>query len=193
MSYLYIVRCNFTRAELERSWNDWYNDQKVAQLLAKPMFGAVQRFQLQSGNGRSYIAVWQVASPDAFKTPQYTSNWGFFDWEQYVTDWSRDLFDAGSTPETALAIAMNGFLQVISFDGLDATAAEAQRTALADASEVMWFKSVGLDRHTPLIGLRGVSGPSTAPSTASAGVQAGIYRPICPFIRAAASASSASA
>jgi len=194
MTCLYIVRCSFTRPELEQSWNAWYNDEKVRQLLTKPMFQAVQRFQLQSGSGRSYVAVWQVASPDAFKTQQYTSDWGFFDWERHVTDWSRDLFDAGSTPEAALAVPMHGFLQVISFDGLDASSAEARRTALADASEVMWFKSIGLDRHTPTIGLRPTADVASAPPLApTTGVQAGIYRPICAFTRAAAAASSSPA
>src|SRR5262245_836691 len=193
MSYLYIVRCNFTRSELERSWNRWYNEDKVPQLLAKPMFRAVQRFQLHAGNGRSYIAVWQVTSPDAFKTPQYTSDWGFFEWERHVTDWSRDLFDAGSIPETDLAIAMNGFLRVISFDGLDAADAEARRAALVGAADVMWFKAVGLDRHTPMIGLQRESNATEAPSAPASGIQAGIYRPIWPFTRAAASAKSAPA
>ena len=192
MSHLYIVRCNFTRAELERPWNDWYNDQKVPQLLAKPMFRAVQRFQRHSGGGRGYIAIWQVASPDAFKTPQYTSDWGFFEWERHVTDWSRDLFDAGNTAETALAISMNGFLQVISFDGLDGTSAEARRAALAGASDLMWFKSAGLDRHTPMIGLRPASDATGNPSALPAGVQAGTYRPICAFTRAVAGANSSS-
>jgi hypothetical protein len=187
MGFLYVVRCNFMRPDLERSWNDWYNGEKIQQLLAKPMFGAVQRFKLHSGSGRDYVAIWQVASPRAFDTPQYTSDWGFFEWERHVTDWSRDLFDAGGIQPTTLAISMNGFLRVISFDGLEPTAAENQRAQLAGVSDVMWFKSVGLDRHTPLIGLWRAAAATSAPSPAL-GVQAGIYRPICPFTRVAASA-----
>jgi hypothetical protein len=180
MAFLYVVRCNFNRPDLERSWNDWYNGPKIQQLLSKPGFRAVQRFQLHSGSGRNYVAVWHVSSADAFKTPQYTSDWGFFEWERYVSDWSRDLFDAANIEPTALAISMNGFLRLLSFDGLDTTAAEAQWAVLAGASGMMWFKSVGLDRHTPLIGLRRTADATNAPSPPP-GVQAGIYRPICEF------------
>jgi len=190
MSCLYIVRCDFTHNDLEGSWNDWYNGPKVQQLLGKPMFRAVQRFQLHAGSGRKYIALWQVASADAFKTPQYASDWGFFEWERHVTNWSRDLFDAGDTPEAALAVPMHGFLQVLAFDGLDAGEAEAGRTALAQVSELMWFKSAGLDRHTPIIGLRRMRDAIDNTIALPAGVQAGIYRPICAFTRAAAAASS---
>jgi hypothetical protein len=187
MTYLYIVRCNFTRPDLEQSWNDWYSGQKIRELLAKPMFRAVQRFRLSSGTGRAYVAIWQVASPEAFETREYTSDWGFFDWEQHVTDWSRDLFDAGGTPEAALAVSMQGLLQVISFDGLTREQADARRRLPADPAGVMWFQSVGLDRHTPIIGLRQLSDATGAQLTRPlpSDVQAGIYRPICEFSTAA--------
>jgi hypothetical protein len=46
----------------------------------------------------------------------------------------------------------------------------------------MWFPSVGLDRHTPLIGLRRFADPTAAqaslPRSPPAGVQIGVYRPL---------------
>jgi hypothetical protein len=187
MAFLYVVRCNFTRPDLERSWNDWYNGDKIRQLLAKPMFRAVQRFKLSSGRGRNYLAIWQVVSPDAFNTPQYRSDWGFFEWERHVTDWSRDLFDAGGTTAAALAVPLDGFLRLIAFDGLSMDKARAGRELLAARTEMMWFKSAGLDRHTPLIGLSRQADATMEPSPPlPAGVQAAVYQPICAFTAAAA-------
>jgi hypothetical protein len=188
MPYLYIVRCNFTRADLEQSWNDWYSGDKVRQLLAKPLFRAIQRFRLSSGTGRTYLALWQVASPDAFKTREYTSDWGFAEWRPYIVDWSRDLFDATSAPDAAFAVAPDGALQAISFDGMDAHRARAARDAIRQRADTMWFDSAGLDRHTAMIGLRRFADATTAQSVSGplpAGVQAGIYRPICELQAAA--------
>jgi hypothetical protein len=190
MPYLYIVRCNFARADLEQSWNDWYSGAKIGQLLAKPLFRAVQRFRLSSGSGRPYLALWQVASPDAFTTREYTSDWGFAEWRPYIVDWSRDLFDATSTPDAAFAVPLHGALQAISFDGMDVDRARAARNAIAARADTMWFDSAGLDRHTAMIGLRRFADATTAqsssPGSLPAGVQAGIYRPISELCTVAA-------
>jgi len=179
MPYLYVVRCNFTRPDLEQSWNDWYSGDKVRQLLAKPMFRAVQRFRLASGSGRNYLALWQVASPEAFTTREYTFDWGFAEWLPYIVDWSRDLFDASNAPDEAFDVSLSGALQAISFDGMDADRARTTRDAMAGRADVMWFDSAGLDRHSPMIGLRQFADAGTAhEQPGPAGVQSGIYRPI---------------
>jgi hypothetical protein len=184
MTYLYVVRCNFTRPDLEASWNAWYGGEKIRQLLGKPMFRAVQRFRRSSGSGRAYVALWQVASPQAFDTAEYKADWGFSEWRPYIVDWSRDLFDATAARGAELAVAMQGALQLISFDGMDGGGAQAARTSLADAADTMWFPCAGLDRHTPLIGLRvcpDATGMPWPPARPPAGVQIGVYRPISAF------------
>ena len=190
MAYLYVVRCNFTRADLEQPWNDWYSGQKIQRLLTKPMFHAVQRFRLSSGSGRKYLALWQVASPEAFDTFEYTSDWGFFEWRPYIVDWSRDIFDATSAQDAAFAVPMHGFLEVISFDGMDADHADAARALFASLADTMWFNSAGLDHHTPMIGLRRFPDTTKAQSSSErslpSGVQAGVYRPISEFCTAEA-------
>lgn len=191
MTYLYVVRCNFTRPDLEQSWNAWYGGDKVRQLLGKPMFRAVQRFRLASGSGRGYVALWQVASPQAFDTAEYKADWGFSEWRPYIVDWSRDLFDATAARGAELAVAMPGALQLISFDGMDGGRAEAARASLADAAETTWCPCAGLDRHTPLIGLRvwpDATRLPSSPARAPAGVQIGVYRPISAFCTAEAPA-----
>jgi hypothetical protein len=187
MVFAYIVRCNFTDPAREQAWNDWYSGPKIAQMLAKPHFRSCQRFRLASGHGRNYLALWTLQSPEAFNTAEYRSDWGFFDWERYIADWSRDLFDGGERPESTFAVPSGGGLQVVAFDRLTAEQADATRAAIAPAlSSMMWLPVIGLDRHTPLIGLdplpRLVSFPPP-PGETTAGMQGAIYRPISDFHR----------
>jgi len=182
MTFVYIVRCKFTAPEQEPAWNAWYSGPKIRQMLAKPFFRTCQRFRLEAGAGRNYLTLWTLASPDAFKTAAYRSDWGFFDWAPYITDWSRDLFDGGSTPEAAFAVAPGGLLRTMSFDGMSADEAHEARAAIArDSPRVMWLPVVGLDRHTPIIGLGPNCDHSFSPEARQhrdARIAEAIYRPI---------------
>jgi hypothetical protein len=155
MAFVYVVRCNFNEPAKEQAWNAWYSGPKIAQMLAKPHFRSCQRFARISGNGRNYLALWTLQSPDAFKTQQYTTDWGFFEWAPHITDWSRDLFDGGAAREQDFAVTSGGALEVVAFDGMSAADAEAARADL-DRSEpdIMWLPVIGLDRHTPIMGVR---------------------------------------
>lgn len=189
MTAVYIVRCNFSEPGKEQAWNEWYSGPKIAQMLQKPHFRSCQRFRRTGGNGRDYLALWVLDSPDAFQTREYTSNWGFFDWEQYVTDWSRDLFDGGTARAQDFAVAPGGALEVVAFDGMSAADAETARAELARSEpDIMWLPVIGLDRHTPVIGLCVQTDPemperSTAPL--AAGAQWTFYRPISAYATAA--------
>ena len=77
MTFVYIVRCKFTAPAKEQAWNDWYSGPKIKQMLAQPYFRSCQRFRRAAGNGRDYLALWTLASPEALKTAQYTAQWGF--------------------------------------------------------------------------------------------------------------------
>jgi hypothetical protein len=195
MTAVYIVRCNFAEPSKVQAWNEWYNGPKIAQMLQKPHFRSCQRFRRTGGGGRDYLALWVLDSPDAFKTREYTSDWGFFDWQQYVTDWSRDLFDGGAAAEQDFAVTSGGALEVVAFDGISPADAEAARAALAASEpDILWLPVIGLDRHTPLIGLCPRSDPemsdpethdrSTAPPVA--GAQWTFYRPISAYVTAGA-------
>jgi hypothetical protein len=189
MPFVYIVRCNFTRPDKEDAWNAWYSGPKIKQMLAKPHFRTCQRFRLASGTGRSYLTLWTLNSLEAFKTPQYTSDWGFFEWAPYISDWSRDLFDATHAQPDAFNVPGAGALHVISFDGL--SEAEAKDTILTPTltlrgregwETMLWLPVVGLDRHTPMIGTRVLGATSHAswePLQPRQGQEA-LYAPICP-------------
>lgn len=187
MVFVYIVRCNFTAPEKEQAWNAWYSGPKIEQMLAKPHFRSCQRFRRVSGAGRNYLALWTVESPEAFRTAEYASDWGFFEWAPHIIDWSRDLFDARAAPERAFAVASEGSLRTVSFDGMSEDEAQAAREVVARSEpDMMWLPAVGLDRHTPLIGLQPRSGPARSRSPEldrALRMQDATYRPISDFHR----------
>ena len=188
MAFAYIVRCNFTEPDREAAWNAWYGGPKIVQMLAQPYFLTCQRFRRAAGGGRDYLALWTVTAPEALKTRQYTSQWGFADWERYVTDWSRDLFDARSAPDDAFGVPARGSLHVVSFDGINADEAEAARATVAARLRGMaWLPIAGLDRHTPLIGLQTLPDSGSLVDRRDGKIQEAIYRPISELHRSAAS------
>jgi len=187
MAFVYIVRCNFTEPGKEQAWNAWYSGPKIAQMLAQPHFRACQRFRRAAGRGRDYLALWIVDAPQALATPQYVSQWGFAEWAPFVTDWSRDLFDGSAVADDAFAVASQGTLAVVSFDAMNAEDAGAARVALARSDPaLMWLPVIGLDRHTPEIGLRPLPDLSRSPDDDARDrrVQCAIYRPISEYHRA---------
>jgi len=184
MAFVYIVRCNFTEPSREQAWNDWYSGPKIAQMLRKPYFLSCQRLRRTDGVGRDYLALWVVQSPQAFASEQYTTDWGFFDWERYVTDWSRDLFDASTATADDFAVPPQGALHVVSFDGASADQANAVRMRLADTCPALrWMPIAGLDRHTPMIGVAVLNELKTPDLSAHSDAQAALYRPISAFAR----------
>jgi hypothetical protein len=182
MVCLYVVRCNFTEPTREPAWNAWYSGPKIEQMLGQPHFLTCQRFRLAAGRGRDYLALWTVESPQALATPQYTAQWGFADWAPYITDWSRDLFDGGAASEKAFAVGLDGALAVVSFDHMSEEGAAAAHEAVARAEpDMMWLPVIGLDRHTPMIGVRPLADLASARPCGDGGddrMQWAIYCPI---------------
>ena len=177
MVFVYIVRCKFTAPEKEAAWNTWYGGPKIVQMLAQPYFLSCQRFHRASGAGRDYLALWTVSSHEALSTPQYTAQWGFAEWSSDITDWSRDLFDGGDRSATDFAVTKDRLLHVVSFDGMAAHDADAAR---ATQPNLMWLPVIGLDRHTPIIGLRPVN-RDAAPASRSTETENALYLPISEF------------
>jgi hypothetical protein len=94
----------------------------------------------------------------------------------------RDLFDGGAASEQAFAVAPEGALAVVSFHRMSPEDADKARGTIARSEpEMMWLPVIGLDRHTPMIGLRPVGDLAAArPAEDGAGVrvQPAIYHPI---------------
>jgi len=188
MPFVYIVRCNFTAPDKEAAWDVWYSGPKLAQMLALPHFLSCQRFRRASGTGRDYLALWTMQSPDALTSDEYKAQWGFSEWTPLIADWSRDLFDARDWDEGAFAVAAGGALHVAAFDGMSVDEALAARAVMAVSAETMWLPVIGLDRHTPLIGLRATPDVAQADDAPAgeppARAQQAVYRPISDFHRA---------
>ena len=154
---------------------------------AEAAFSHLPALHAHVGDGPKLSRALGAASPDAFKTEQYTTDWGFFEWAPYITDWSRDLFDGGDAPEASFAVPAQGALDVVSFDGMTSDEAHDARPALAKSHpDMMWLPVIGLDRHTPTIGLRVLRERVEAgPVPRGQGrVQEAVYRPISDFITA---------
>jgi hypothetical protein len=185
MAFVYIVRCRFTAPAKEQAWNAWYSGPKMAQMLGQPHFRSCQRFRRAWGGGRDYLALWTVDEPEALATPQYVSQWGFAEWVSLVTDWSRDLFDGSALPDDAFEVTPRGGLVVVSFESMSAEDANEAHAIVSRADPaIMWLPVIGLDRHTPTIGLKPMP-TATPPPPGGEGLQLGVYRPITEYNRAA--------
>lgn len=158
--FVYMVRCNFARPELEDRWNDWYSGPKLEEMLRKPHFLAVQRFTAAAlDTRRKYLALWLVASPAAFTSEEYRADWGFFEWTSHIRDWSRDLYRTElAATDPLFDIGPGEALHCAAFDGI---ADEAARSALARVRNLrpgmVWLGAVGLDRQAPIVGLRKIA------------------------------------
>ncbi len=167
MSYVYAVRCNFSRPDLEQAWHAWYSGPKLAEMMTHPLFLSGQRYRASGLDQRViYLAAWVVESPAAFETPQYRASWGFADWAPHITDWSRNLFRGPeSDVSDLLDVPSDGALYVAAFDGVpDAEAPQRLEDLRAKRPDVLWMPVVGLDRSCPAIGLRRLAaGAEAAP------------------------------
>jgi hypothetical protein len=180
MTLAYVVRCNFSDPEKEQAWNNWYSGPKLKQMLDKPYFLTVQRYRRVSGTGRNYLAFWTLASAEAFETPEYKNDWGFFEWRPYIIDWSRDLFKADQGDVHAPRVTDGGNLRLISFEGLAGAEAEAKRNKIDRTRPgTSWHRSIGLDRHTELLGSSVQATTELGPSIE--GVYDALYQPISIF------------
>ncbi|HZT51886.1 MAG TPA: hypothetical protein VFA22_08135 [Stellaceae bacterium] len=186
-AFAYIVRCNFAEPAREAEWNAWYSGPKLEEMLRKPHFLSVQRFAAAAlDTRRKYLALWLVASPDAFTTPEYRAGWGFAAWTPFIRDWSRDLYRTPLEADDPLfAIGAEDRLHVASFDGLAAAAAgEALARMRTRRPDLVWLEAAGLDRHAPVLGL-GKLDPGAPPAAGAAGSIETVFRPITPRYRAA--------
>ena len=125
-------------------------------MLAKPYFRTCQRFRRATGAGRDYLALWTLTSAEGMTTAEYTAQWGFREWEEYVADWSRDLFDGGAATEMAFARAARRRAARRVVRRCERRTKRTRRAAALASSlpDMMWLPVIGLDRHTPWIGLR---------------------------------------
>jgi len=183
-AFVYLVRCNFADTAREAEWNAWYSGPKLDEMLRKPHFLSVQRFAAAALDvRRKYLALWVVATPDAFTTPEYRADWGFQVWTPQIRDWSRDLYRSPlEASDPLFAIGPDDALYLASFEGMDAAAAERALAGVCDRLPgVAWHEAVGLDRHAPIVGLRKIGRSERLRPLADApGLVETVFQPITP-------------
>lgn len=184
MSFVYIVRSNFTRPDLEERWNAWYSGPKLAEMVTHPLFLSGQRYRAVGlDQAIGYLAVWVVESPEAFQTPEYRAGWGFAEWTPHIADWSRNLY-AGPAEDVSdrLDVPPDGGLYLAAFDGAPAAEMAARLARLrAERPDVLWLEVAGLDRSCPAIGLQRLAAgatPKPLPREYGAGIRETLFRPI---------------
>lgn len=184
MSFVYAVRSNFTRPDLEEQWHAWYSGPKLAEMVTHPHFLSGQRYQAVGLDLTiRYLALWVVASPDAFTSPEYQASWGWAEWKPYISHWSRNLCDAGSRDMTALLdVPPTGGLYLAAFDDVpEAEAAKRLREIQGARPDAIWMPVVGLDRSCPVMGVQRLvdpAKPTPLPAQLAASVRETTFRPI---------------
>jgi hypothetical protein len=184
MSLVYAVRSNFTRPDLEEKWHAWYSGPKLAEMVTHPHFLSGQRYEAVGLDQTiRYLALWVLASPDAFSSAEYKASWGWAEWKPYISHWSRNLYEAGARDMTTLLdVPAGGGLYLAAFEGLTPADAEHRRAEVQAARpDVIWMPVIGLDRSCPVIGLQTLADPEKAtplPARLATGVRETTFRPI---------------
>ncbi|MCL3819382.1 hypothetical protein [Aeromicrobium wangtongii] len=177
MTFLYVVRCNFSDDASRAEWEEWYSTEKQDWLLSRPGFLAGQRFAaVDSTDGIGYLALYALDSPAALTTPEYSSGWGWGDYRPFIVDWTRNLYE-GIGPETFLT-GDDELLEVVVL-GIDADT----DAAVAARSDLAWSLSDGaLDGSASALGVakRSATAHATEPVLVAAGWAAGLFRPVSP-------------
>jgi hypothetical protein len=185
MSYVYAVRCNFVRADLEARWHAWYSGAKLSEMVTHPLFLSGQRYRAVGLDTEiRYLALWVVESPAAFETPEYRASWGFAEWRPHIADWSRNLFEG--PPEDVsgwLDVPPPGALYLAALDGVPDAEAPTRLAALgSERPDVLWMRVTGLDRSCAAIGLARLAHPDALPPRVprhlAGGIRETVYRPI---------------
>lgn len=105
----YIVECSYSDANSEREWNTFYDNQKLPALLSVTGFRTSQRFRALTPGYPHYFALHTIISADVLASDEYRIKGGgnFSRWQEYITDWHRNLYESENT---APAVAPEAFL-----------------------------------------------------------------------------------
>ena len=165
---IYTVECAFTDPEREDTWNAYYSDEKLGNLLALPGFRASQRFRSIVDCPAPYLAINSVRDTAVLDRSDYrTVGGGTFDgWDELVTNWKRNLF---SGLEATDEVSAEQCLVIL--DDPD----HQQATASAN---FIWLDIVSLDRTTARRGLAVVNRKTGKILAQDTSDRIGVFSPI---------------
>lgn len=81
--YLFIVAAR-VNPEVERDWNNWYNDVHLPEITGCPGFIRSARYVHEEEGSRNYLAVYEIAGPEALTTPEFRSRRGWAHFAPHV-------------------------------------------------------------------------------------------------------------
>jgi hypothetical protein len=74
--------------EVEKAFNDWYDNVHIPDILACPGWLSARRAICLEG-GPKYVAVYEVSGPEAYETPEFHAIKGFGPFEGHVSNFRR--------------------------------------------------------------------------------------------------------
>lgn len=89
--YVYLLRAEFSDPAREADWNRWYEEKHVPELLTVPGIVSCTRYQQRGAPGR-YLAAYEIEGPDVFNEPRYREVTGWGEWEPYIAEWRRAIY-----------------------------------------------------------------------------------------------------
>lgn len=143
---IYTVECSFADPGSEAEWNDFYSLDKLPALISVSGFHTSQRFKALTRGCPVYLALHSIDGLDILAGEEYRQKGGgnFARWQQYITDWHRNLYDG---IERAPAIGEGEYL-ALSATGpgplvrLGLTPYAMQAVAMEKFPEQRWFAKV---------------------------------------------------
>ena len=90
--YVYLLSAELTPDAPEQEWHDWYDNTHVPDLMTVPGFVSGTRFR-ELANPRRFLAGYQIERPGVFEEPRYAEVTGWRQWEPYVANWERGVYE----------------------------------------------------------------------------------------------------
>ncbi|WP_419897811.1 hypothetical protein [Roseomonas sp. USHLN139] len=87
--WLHIVRVDVDPAQ-EAEFNRWYEAEHIPALLACPGWLSARRFTVEDGGPR-HAAVYEIAGPWVYDTPEFQAAKGFFHLTPHVRNFMRQV------------------------------------------------------------------------------------------------------
>ncbi|MCE0495555.1 hypothetical protein [Vibrio salinus] len=91
---IYTVECDYSSAETEAAWNDFYTLNKLPALIHVNGFLTSQRFITENEAHPAYLAVHSIRNADILISDDYRRKGGgnFAKWQDCITNWRRNTY-----------------------------------------------------------------------------------------------------
>jgi hypothetical protein len=164
---IFMSQSGLTDRSLEAQWDAWYVEHLRIMSTVSGISSA-QRFKTGNENWPPSLAMYSISSPAVFSDPYYLKVRGMGEWLPLIDRrfYQRNLFEglerAPEVPEGRVLLVTD----------------QEQPQPLFPGVDMIWLKSVGLDRSTPYRGIAVVSSGLGAELANVPGIA--VYQPLPP-------------